>query len=377
MDILYICKLTTVSLIMAKVKFHTLKVASLTKETNDCTSISFDLPTELQDIFNYKQGQYLTLKTEINGEEVRRSYSLCSSPNEEEMKVAVKKIEGGLFSTFANDVLQVGDTLDVMPPMGNFYTDLNPQQKKSYVAFAAGSGITPMMSIIKATLETEPHSQFILLYSNRNIHSIIFKEEIEGLKNKYLDRFQAYYFLSREMQDIPLFNGRFDVDKLEHILGKLIHTEQVDDFFICGPEEMIFCIQDELLKREVDKKKIHFELFTTANSKKGGQQKRKTTTSKNDKISQVTIIDSGSSFQFDLSQGTNNILDAALLNGADLPYACKGGVCCTCKAKLIEGQVEMEVNYALEPEEVEQGYILTCQALPLTEKVVVNFDDAM
>lgn len=361
---------------MAKKRFHSLKVKELVKETSDCTSIAFELADELQDTFQYKQGQYLTLRTDINGEDVRRSYSLCSSPLDGEMRVAVKKIEEGKFSTFANDVLKEGDTLDVMPPMGNFYTDLSPNQAKSYVAFAAGSGITPMMSIIKTTLQTEPDSQFTLLYCNKNVHSIIFKEEIEGLKNQYLNRFQVYHFLTREMQDIPLFNGRFDEEKINHILGGLVKTSTVDDYFLCGPEEMIMNIKKALEARKVDSKKIHFELFTSPDAKKG-KAKKKVKKKRDGKVSLVTIKDSGSSYQFELSQGTNNILDAALLNGADLPFACKGGVCCTCKAKVTEGKVEMDVNYALEPEEVEQGFILTCQAHPLTPTVVVDFDEAM
>ena len=361
---------------MAKKRFHSLKVKNLIKETSDCTSVAFELPDELSSIFQYKQGQYLTLRTMINGEDVRRSYSLCSSPLEQEMRVAVKKIEDGKFSTFANDILKEGDILEVMPPMGNFYTDLSPKQAKSYVAFAAGSGITPMMSIIKATLKTEPDSTFILLYGNRNVHSIIFKEEIEGLKNQFLNRFQVYHFLTREKRDIPLFNGRFDKEKIEEILGGIVKTEDVDDFFLCGPEDMIMNIKAALESRKVDAKKIHFELFTSPDAKKGAK-KKKVAKKRDGKVSLITIKDSGTSYQFELSQGTNNILDAALLNGADLPFACKGGVCCTCKAKVTKGKVEMDVNYALEPEEVEQGYILTCQAHPLTEEVVVDFDQAM
>lgn len=362
---------------MTKIRFHKLKVTDLKKETSDCTSIAFELTNDLKSTFQYKQGQYLTLKTDINGEDVRRSYSLCSSPLDGEMRVAVKKIEDGKFSSFANDDLKVGDILEVMSPMGNFYTDLSPNQAKSYVAFAAGSGITPIMSIIKTTLQTEPDSQFTLLYCNRNIHSIIFKEEIEGLKNQYLNRFQVYHFLTREMQDIPLFNGRFDKEKINEILGRrLVNTSEIDDCFLCGPEDMILGIKSELENRGMNSKKIHFELFTSPDAKKGTVKKKKVK-KRDGKVSLVTIKDSGSSYQFELSQGTNNILDAALLNGADLPFACKGGVCCTCKAKVIEGKVEMDVNYALEPEEVEQGYILTCQAHPLTEKVVVDFDEAM
>jgi ring-1,2-phenylacetyl-CoA epoxidase subunit PaaE len=274
---------------MAKPKFYPLKVAELTKETSDCTSIAFDVPQALRDTFTYKQGQYLTLRTDINGEDIRRSYSLCSSPLDKKWRVAVKQLEGGRFSTFANQELQAGDTLDVMPPMGNFFTELRPEHAKTYVAFAAGSGITPIISIIKTTLRTEPDSEFILFFSNRNVHYIIFKEEIEGLKNRFLSRFQVYHFLTREMQDIPLFNGRFDKEKLNDIFSRLIQPDSVDEYFICGPEEMILCIKDDLAGRDIDSKKVHFELFGTSDKKQKKEKKKALITS--DQVSQVTIKD--------------------------------------------------------------------------------------
>ncbi len=357
-------------------RFHTLKVKEIRTETDECKSIALDVPEELITDFQYKQGQYITFKQEINGEELRRSYSICSSPLDGELRVAVKQIEDGRFSTFANQVLQEGDVLEAMPPLGNFYTELNPDNQKSYIAFSAGSGITPVLSIIKTTLQTEPNSRFKLFYANRNVASIIFKEEIEGLKNIFLDRFEVYHFLTREMQDIPLFNGRFDDEKMEQLSNTLFSTEHTDEYFLCGPEEMILGIQDFLKSKEVDNKKIHFELFTSPGEKKVKSKKREEE-KLSGKVSQITVIDSGSRYVFNLSRGTDNILDAAMKTGADLPFACKGGVCCTCKAKVLEGSVDMEVNYALEPEEVEQGYVLTCQAFPTSEKVVVDFDSAM
>ncbi len=357
-------------------KFYKLKVKDLIKETDDCTSIAFDIPQTLAKEFIYKQGQYLTLRQTINGEEVRRSYSVCSSPLDEELRVAVKKIDGGKFSTFANDILKVGDELDAMPPMGKFYTEVNQNQTKNYVAFAAGSGITPILSIIKTVLKTEKESTFTLFYLNRNVSKIIFKETIEGLRNQHLERFKVYHNLTKAKLDVDLFFGRYDKEKLQTFFSKLVNPEEVDEFFLCGPEEMIFLVRDELLERKIDSKKIHFELFTSPDAKKTKNVIAKAIKT-NKKLSAISVKEDGKTILFDLPFDTENILDAALNNGADLPYACKGGVCCTCKAKLVDGEVDMRVNYALEPEEVEAGFILTCQCYPLTEKVVVDFDQAM
>ncbi|MBL0146965.1 MAG: phenylacetate-CoA oxygenase/reductase subunit PaaK [Chitinophagaceae bacterium] len=353
--------------------FYPLKVKAIKKETSDCVSIVFDVPQNLQSNFKYTQGQNLTLRKTINGEDVRRSYSICTAPHENEVKVAVKKVDGGLFSTFANNELQIGDILDVMPPTGKFYTALNINNKKNYLAIAAGSGITPILGIIKATLKTEPQSNFTLVYGNKNQQSIVFFEELEALKNMYINRFVFINILSRERLDTALNVGRINKEKLKE-LGKLIKYENIDEAFICGPEEMIFCSKDFLEEKGIDKKKIHFELFGTVRNKlaidKEQLTKEKTTVAK----SNITIKLDGRSFDFTLSYNDENILDAALKQGADLPYACKGGMCCTCKAKLLQGEVTMDVSWGLEQEEIEQGFILTCQSHPKTEKVVVDFD---
>jgi ring-1,2-phenylacetyl-CoA epoxidase subunit PaaE len=351
--------------------FHALKIKQVNKETTDCVSIVLDVPQNLQTEFAYIQGQNVTIRTTINGEEIRRSYSICSAPYENQLKVAVKKVDSGIFSTYANEKLQQGDVLDVMPPIGKFYTELNHLHKKNYLGVAAGSGITPIVSIIKQTLQTEPQSTFTLVYSNKNKNSIIFFEEIEGLKNKYINRFTLINILSREKTDAAISFGRIDEEKLQH-LSKLINYKTIDEVFICGPEEMIFCAKDFFEKEGLDKKQIHFELFGTV-KKKATDDRPKTTESTVSKSS-ITIKLDGRSFDFALGFNEGNILDAALAQGADLPYACKGGVCCTCKAKLLEGEVEMDVNWGLEHEEIEQGYILTCQSHPKTEKVVVDFD---
>ena len=357
-------------------KFYKIKVKDLIRETDDCTSIAFDIPETLVKEFEYKQGQYLTLRQKINGEDVRRSYSVCSSPLDEELRVAVKKIEGGKFSTFANEVLQVGDEIEAMPPMGKFYTEVIEDQSKNYVAFAAGSGITPIISIIKTVLKTERNSTFTLFYLNIYVANIIFKEELEGLRNQHLERFQVFYNLTKAKLDVDLFFGRYNEEKLETFFTKLINPSEVDEFFLCGPEEMIFLVRDALLNRSIDSKKIHFELFTSPDAEKSMPNFAKAIKAKTE-VSAVSVKEDGKTILFDLPFKSDNILDAALNNGADLPYACKGGVCCTCKAKLIEGEVDMIVNYALEPEEVEAGFILTCQCYPLTEKVVIDFDQAL
>ncbi len=355
------------------IHFHPLTITEVRRETPDCVSIAFDVTPDLKKTFQYKQGQYITLRTHINGEEVRRSYSICSSPLDNELRVAVKKTEQGLFSNYANDKLKKGDTIDVMPPLGKFFVELDASQSRQYIGFAAGSGITPLLSIIKTTLRTEPKSSFTLVYGNRNRHSIIFKEELEGLKNLYMDRFRVIYILSREKTDAAIHFGRIDGDKCGALCEKNLDIHSTDAFFLCGPEDMIFSVKDQLQKLGVEPKKIHFELFTTQGRKKETGALHFTATKKEVK-SRITVKLDGISFDFDLGFEGDAILDAALKQGADLPYACKGGVCCTCRAKLIEGEVDMDVNYGLEAEEIEQGFILTCQSHPRTEKVVVDFD---
>ena len=355
------------------VHFHKLKVKEVKTETPDCVSIAFAVPENLKNEFVFEQGQNITIKKEIDGEEIRRSYSICSAPYENELRVAVKKVAGGKFSSYANQFLKPGDELDVLPPTGKFNCKLQNTNHKQYLAFVAGSGITPVISIIKTTLKTEPASQFTLVFGNRGRSSIIFFEELEGLKNKYLSRFNFINILSREKTDAPVNFGRINADKLI-VLDKLIDYKNTDEFFICGPEEMIFCVKDFLEQSGIDKKKIHFELFTTPGQKQLSIVSRQLSVKDTGPKSKITVKLDGRSFDFYLGFNSENILDAALKQGADLPFACKGGVCCTCKAKLLEGEVEMDVNWGLEQEEVEQGFILTCQSHPVTEKVVVDFD---
>ena len=351
-------------------KFHSLKVKEVRRETDGCVSVAFEVPESLKPEYRFIQGQHLTLKTELEGEEVRRSYSICASPFDDTLRVAIKKLEGGRFSTFANEKLQKGDSLDVMTPMGRFFTDLNPNNEKHYVAFAAGSGITPILSIMKAVLQREPKSEFTLFYGNQRVDTIIFREEIEGLKNEYMGRLSVFHVLSRELQGSELFSGRIDAEKCSAFCDKLVSPQQVDEYFLCGPESMIHEIRDTLTAMGVDKSKIHFELFIAGLNGKA-QKKQKESRSVEASI-QITL--DGNTFEFPLASGSDTIPEAAQKAGASLPFACKGGVCCTCRAKLLEGEVEMDVNYALEPEEVEAGYILTCQSHPKTDRVVVDFD---
>ncbi len=354
-------------------EFHKLNVADIYKETKDCSVITFEIPQELQQEFKFRQGQHLTLKAVINGEDVRRTYSLCTSPFENVWSVAVKQIPDGRFSTFVNSTLKAGDSIEVMAPSGNFGVELDMETAKSYAAFAAGSGITPILSMIKSHLSAEPKSSFTLFYLNRAVKSIIFKEEIEALKNKFLGRFQVFYFLDVEKRDIDLLTGRFSPEKIERINKSLVPFSSIDEVFICGPEPMIFMLRDELLKCGMTKERIHYELFVSGLSEEAKQKAAQAVEQKVEGT-EVTIIDGGKDFTFVMDKEYDNILDGALAAGADLPFACKGGVCSTCKCKIVEGTVQMKVNYALEEYEVAQNFILSCQSVPTSEKVVVDFD---
>jgi ring-1,2-phenylacetyl-CoA epoxidase subunit PaaE len=361
--------------------FRTLAIEDVRRETEDCVSIAFTVPPEFREEFRFVQGQNVTVRLRIAGEEVRRSYSICSSPFDEELRIAIKKVPSGLFSTYANEQLQKGHQLEVLPPTGKFYTELKAENRKHYLAFAAGSGITPVLSLIKTTLAVEPNSHFTLVYGNRNRLTILFREELEALKNRYMNRLSLHHILSREQMDVPLNQGRIDAGKCAALCGRLIDLSSMDEIFLCGPGEMIFTVKDWLEQQGVERKKIHFELFHTQTGEPVVGGKRKVVESAVGEggksgvgVSRVTVRLDGVSHEFDLPYDGESVLDAALMQGADLPFACKGGVCCTCRAKLVEGEVEMEVNYALEADEIAAGFILTCQSHPRTEKIVVDFD---
>ncbi len=354
--------------------FKKLVVKDIHKETKDTVAVTFEVPESLHEEFQYKQGQHLNIKKDINGEDIRRSYSLCSSPIENKWQVAIKKIKRGVFSTYANEKLKIGDVLEVTAPDGKFFVEVDVTKPKHYIFFAAGSGITPILSIIKTHLSLEPEATVQLFYLNSKVKSIIFKDEIEGLKNTFLNRFEVFYFLTKENRGIPLLKGRFTSEKLQELTSKVIDIPSVDECFLCGPEEMIFLIRDELVTAGLAKEKVHFELFNAGNTEEDKKHIAEVLEHQSENTS-VTIIDGDKEFHFEMDVADHdNILDAALANDADLPFACKGGVCCTCRAKVIEGKVEMKLNYGLEPDEVEAGYVLTCQAVPVTDKVVVDFD---
>ena len=360
---------------MSAPRFYELKVKDVRPETADCVSVSFEIPEELRDLFRFQPGQYLTFRKHIEGAEIRRSYSICTSPKEGELRVAIKQVTGGKFSGFANEQLKKGEILEVMSPMGKFSPKETEKRDKQYLAFVAGSGITPVMSIMRHVLESEPHSQFTLVYGNKNRNTIIFREAIEGLKNLYMQRLRVYHVLSRELMDVPLFNGRIDAQKCNDFCDTLIDLKGIDEVFLCGPEEMILSVREQLIQSGMPSPAIHLELFSSPDQPKQQREQWKETHAKAEgPVSKVSIRLDGVTFEMDLSYNGDNILDAALQHGADLPYACKGGVCSTCRAKIVEGAVDMEVNYALEPDEVAKGFVLTCQSHPKTERVIVDFD---
>jgi ring-1,2-phenylacetyl-CoA epoxidase subunit PaaE len=353
--------------------FHKLKISDIRQEANDTVSIAFEIPEELKSDYAYVSGQYLTLRTMLDEENIRRSYSLCSAPHENEWRVAIKKVENGKFSTFANEKLKVGEAIEVMTPAGLFQVDLNPNNNKSYILFAAGSGITPIISIVKSVLKYEPESNVTLFYGNKNFSSIIFREELEALKNENMEKFRLIHVLSRESLGNQIQKGRIDAQKCLDLEKAFLNVEKNNlancETFVCGPEKMILAVKEAMTNFGVPKNQIHFELFGTS-TKKNKIIIKETKISAN-----VTIIIDGDETKIALDSDSDNILDAGQKAGADLPFACKGGVCCTCKAKILEGSARMDVNYALEQDELDAGYILTCQAHPTSEKLVVSFDD--
>jgi ring-1,2-phenylacetyl-CoA epoxidase subunit PaaE len=354
-------------------KFYPLAVSDLRRETADTVSIAFAVPDDLRALFQFTQGQYLTLRTTMEGEEVRRSYSICAGVNDGELRVAVKRVEDGRFSTWANTQLRIGDTLEVMPPQGRFFTPLSAAHQATYVAFAAGSGITPILSILKTTLETEPQSRFILFYGNRTFDRIIFREQLDALKNQYPERLSVHHILSKETLGSELFYGRLNGEKCTAYARYFFQPAAVEAYFLCGPEDMIFSVKEALETAGADPKKIHFELFTTpgmnTQAKAKAEQRQL-----NAFDAQIKIIQDDMEYEFLLPSDGSTLLDAAMRAGADLPFSCKGGVCATCKARILEGEVEMDINYGLEPDEVAAGYVLTCQSHPKSKRVVVSFD---
>lgn len=354
-------------------QFHSLPVTAVERQNRDAVVVSFGVPGELRDTFAYRQGQYLTLRTEIDGEEVRRSYSVCSAVQDEQLRVAIKRVNGGLFSNWANEQLAEGDAIEVMPPAGRFNLDLDEANDKHYVAFGAGSGITPLLSIIKTTLMSEPDSRFTLFYGNRASGSTLFRQELSDIKDRYLGRFNLVYIMSREQLDIELFNGRIDRAKVEDLLAHWIEPADIDAAFICGPLDMMEATRDVLTERGVAKDAIKMEVFAATKSAAKARSNAPVVTDATDRASVKVVID-GRTHEYDLARGQENLLDAALEQSIELPYSCKSGVCSTCRCKLVEGEVDMDTNFALEDYEVERGFILSCQSFPVTDHIVIDFD---
>lgn len=355
-------------------EFHPLEVVDIKRETEEAVSIKLHIPNELKEEYSFVPGQYLMFKHTVNGEELKRSYSISSSPGEGELRVGVKEVPHGRFSTFANRKLKVGDKLCTLPPRGRFVIHTAPENQKHYVAFCAGSGVTPIISMMKHVLETEPKSKFTCFYGNRYASTIIYFDEINALKNRFPERLEIHYVMSKEEMGSDFFRGRIDEAKIRKFSEVLFDPMLIDGYYLCGPEQIIHAAKNVLTEKGVDAEKIHFELFGTPNPTSGFAQiveEEDTETVK----SQITVVMDGDEFSFEMKSGHMTILDAADKEGLDVPYSCKGGVCCTCLARVKEGEVSMELNYSLTDKEVESGLVLTCQAHPKTPRVIVDFDD--
>lgn len=353
-------------------KFHPLTISSVVSETRDAIVVSFAVPPGLTETFRFQQGQHLTLRASIDGQDVRRSYSICSAVQDDALRIAIKRAPGGVFSNWAADTLKSGQAIDVMPPMGHFNTPLAPDNRKHYLGFAAGSGITPLLSIIKTTLLAEPHSRFTLFYGNRASSTVIFKNELSDLKDTCLDRFNLVYVLSREQQDIELFNGRITGEKCAEFFRHWITLDDIDTAFICGPEQMMHSVAEALQAHGMPKSQIKIELFAASIPKH--QHAAQLRPALGHQECEVTLIMDGRSTSFTMDKDKESILDAGLKHGIDMRYSCKGGVCSTCRCKVVDGKVDMDVNYALEDYEIARGFVLSCQSFPVTDKVVVDFD---
>jgi ring-1,2-phenylacetyl-CoA epoxidase subunit PaaE len=353
-------------------KFHPLTVASVSRETRDAVALTFDIPPPLRDAFRFVQGQHLTLRADIGGEDVRRSYSICSAVQDDVLRIAIKKAPGGTFSIWANERLAAGQSIEVMPPMGHFNVPLDATNRKQYVGFAAGSGITPLLSIIKTTLLTEPGSEFTLFYGNRSASAVMFREELADLKDRFLERLNLVYVMSREPQDIDILNGRIDRAKADALIEHWLDPSRIDTAFVCGPDGMMQAVSESLQSHGVPKSKIKIELFAASIPKV--EHKVHAAPEAGHTECTVTVVIDGATRQFTVEKTKENIIDAALRQGIELPYSCKGGVCSTCRAKLLEGEVDMDANFALEDYEIERGFILCCQSYPVTDKVVVDYD---
>lgn len=356
-------------------RFHPLKVTDVQRETRDAVVVTLAPRDEDKALFDFTQGQYLTFRRDFDGEELRRSYSVCAGRGEGVLKVGIKRVDGGTFSTWANENLRPGDEIDAMPPMGKFFTPIEPDANKEYLGFAGGSGITPVLSIIKTVLADEPASRFTLVYANRAISSIMFREELEDLKNTYLGRFSVIHVLEQEGQEIDLFTGRIDAEKMKALFSHWLDAKAVDTAFICGPEPMMLAIAASLREHGLSDAQIKFELFASGQPGRAKAKAVSAVAVAPGTGVQTTVTLDGATRSFEMPRSGQTILDAAIAAQMDAPYSCKAGVCSTCRCKVLEGEVEMAINHALEDYEVRAGYVLSCQSTPLTDRVVVTFDE--
>lgn len=354
-------------------EFHALRVVEVRRETSDAISVRLEAPAHLRPAFAFKAGQHLTLRREIDGQEVRRNYSLCVSPAEGVLKIGVKRVAGGIFSSWLNESLRAGDMLEAMTPHGSFCWPFGAGARRAYAAFAGGSGITPVLSLMKAALETEPHARFTLCYGNRTSATIMFLEEIAALKNLYLDRLQTFHFLEDEEEEVALFNGRLDAAKIEEILATVVKPANIEAFFVCGPGPMMDAAEAALAARGVDKARILIERFATAELSAAQAAAARALEERAAGLMMSVTLD-GRRMQVAFDPEKRSILDNVRAAGLPAPYACKGGVCATCRAKVTAGEVTMKANYGLTPEEVADGYVLTCQATPVSDGVALTYD---
>jgi ring-1,2-phenylacetyl-CoA epoxidase subunit PaaE len=354
-------------------RFFPLKVAEVRRETPDAVSIVLEPPAEVRDAFGFEAGQHLTLRREIGGQEVRRNYSLCVAPSEGRLRIGIKQMPGGCFSAFANTELKAGDVLEAMPPHGSFTWKFAADARRRYLAIAGGSGITPILSLMKTALQTEPGSRFALFYGNRASASIMFLEEMAALKDRFIDRLQVFHFLEEEAEEIELFNGRLDAAKCAEALDALVDAAGLDAAFLCGPEPMMQAAEAALLARAVPAERIRIERFTTGEPSAERSAAAEALVRKAAGLKMTVQLD-GRRFAVTFDPEKGSILESVRAAGYSAPFACKGGVCATCRAKVAAGKVEMKANYALSPEEVAEGYVLTCQAAPVSEGVVLSYD---
>jgi len=354
-------------------RFLPLTVTEVRKDTRDAVVVTLAPRPEDAGRFRFTQGQYLTFRRAFDGEELRRSYSICAGLDEGRLQVGIKRVDGGAFSTWANEDLTPGAVLEAMPPMGNFHAPLNPAVARHYLGFAGGSGITPVLSILKTVLAHEPRSRFTLVYANRQVSSIMFREELEDLKNIYLGRLSILHVLEQEGQEIDLFTGRVDEEKLSGLFTHWIDAPSVDMAFICGPEPMMLAIAQGLKARGIAEDRIKFELFASGQPGRA-RQRAESRAADTGEACEATVTLDGATRSFRMPKRGESLLEAALAQNLDVPYACKAGVCSTCRAKVLEGEAEMAVNHALEEYEIRQGYVLTCQCYPLSDRLVVSYD---